>query len=71
MTSLEIIEQIKALPPEERARVVAFVRQLEKESPGMPTNRETSGGSAQEVADAQAELIQRLNAVPATFRAVR
>ena len=32
MSALEVIEQIRALPPEERAQVVDFVRQLEPDS---------------------------------------
>ncbi|MBI4660383.1 MAG: hypothetical protein HY735_16225 [Verrucomicrobia bacterium] len=33
MSSLEVIEQIKALPPDEKARVVDFVRQMEAAAP--------------------------------------
>ena len=29
MSALEVIEQIKALPPAEKARVVDFIRQME------------------------------------------
>jgi hypothetical protein len=34
MSALEIIEQIKALPPKEQADVVDFVRKMESSQPG-------------------------------------
>ena len=33
MSALEVIEQIKALPPEEKAEVVEFVHQLDVSQP--------------------------------------
>ena len=30
MTAQDVIQQIKSLPPEERAKVVGFIRKLEK-----------------------------------------
>ena len=37
MSAQEIIEQIKALPPTERAAVADFVRELESKPTGTPT----------------------------------
>jgi hypothetical protein len=36
MSAVEVIEQIKGLPPEERVQVIEFVRQLETEAPPQP-----------------------------------
>lgn len=38
MSAVEVIEQIKALPPEEKARVVEFVHQLEIEVSALPAS---------------------------------
>ena len=38
MSAVEVIEQIKALPPEEKARVVEFVHQLETELSAPPAS---------------------------------
>lgn len=39
MTAAEIIERIKALPAEERAHVIQFVRELEAAGKTMPFRR--------------------------------
>lgn len=38
MSAVEVIEQIKALSPEEKARVVEFVHQLETEVSALPAS---------------------------------
>jgi hypothetical protein len=46
MSALEVIEQIKALPPAERRKVADFVREAEKEPASAESTRveETSAG---------------------------
>ena len=60
MTAAEIIDQIKALPSEERAKIVKFIYEIE----GAPSKR-TMGSkaferSANQVFDRHAELMKKL-----------
>ena len=52
VSALEVIEQIKALPPEEKAAVVDFVHQLEsQEVPSSRTVRYASPAQAKAAGD--------------------
>ena len=64
MSALEVIEQIKALPPAEKAQVVDFVRQME-EVPGKNPQAHCMGEDAFHSAKTKvfakhAELLNRL-----------
>ena len=61
MTATEVIGQIKALPPEERAKVVDFIRQTEAAPAGRTMDRKTFERSAKQVFDRHAELMQKLS----------
>ncbi len=52
MSALEIIEQIKALPPEEKAQVADFVRNLAVEKAETPEVRKTIRYASSEQAKA-------------------
>jgi hypothetical protein len=61
MTAYEVIDQIKALPPEERAKVVGFVREMESANPERTMDRKTFEQSAKQVFDRHAELMRKLS----------
>ncbi len=63
MSALEIIEQIKALPPKERDAVVAFVENLQipgRPSPGRAANGEGFADAAHHVFENYGSLLERL-----------
>lgn len=41
MTAIEVIDQIKALPPGERAKVVGFIHEMESAKPERTMDRKT------------------------------
>lgn len=61
MTAREVIGQIKALPPEERAKVVDFVRETIAAAPERAMDGKTFERSAKQVFDRHAELMQKLS----------
>jgi len=58
MTASEVIDQIKSLPPEERAKVVGFIHDIESER---TLDTGTFEQSAKQVFDQHAELMHRLS----------
>ena len=60
MTATEIIGQIKALLPEERAKIVVFIREMEGARPERTMDGKTFEQSAKQVFDRHAELMQKL-----------
>ena len=52
MTAVQIIEEIRHLPPEEKERVVGFVRSLD---PHRKLSSEALSGLAQKLADARTD----------------
>lgn len=61
MTATEIIGKIKALPPEERAKVVDFIHQTEPAPAGRTMDRKVFERSAKKVFNRHAELMQKLS----------
>jgi hypothetical protein len=61
MTALEVIDQIKSLPPEERAKVVGFIHEMESERAERTLDARTFEQSAEQVFDRHAELMQKLS----------
>ncbi len=61
MTAIEVIGQIKALPPEERAKVVGFIHEMESDKPARTMDRKTFEQSAKQVFDRHAELMHKLS----------
>ena len=61
MTAYEVIDQIKALPPEERAKVVGFIHELQSERPERTMDPTTFEQSTNQVFDRHAELMQKLS----------
>jgi hypothetical protein len=61
MTALEVIDQIKSLPPEERAKVVGFIHEMESERAERTLDARTFEQSAKQVFDRHAELMQKLS----------
>ena len=64
MSALEIIEQIKALPPDEKAQVVDFIRKmdapLEKNSEAHYMDEDAFISAKKKVLEQHAELLNRL-----------
>ena len=64
MSALEVIEQIKALPPEEKAQVVVFVRQMEAPSTEPSevryADRPTLETTAEKIFDRYDDLFRKL-----------
>ncbi|PTY06500.1 hypothetical protein DB347_10650 [Opitutaceae bacterium EW11] len=58
MTAHEVIQQIKTLPPQERAKVVDFVT---KELRVKTMNKQTFDQASKQVFDRHAELMRRLS----------
>ena len=61
MTAIEIIGQIKALPPEERAKIVGLIHEMEGTRPDRTMDGKTFERSAKQVFDRHAELMQKLS----------
>ena len=61
MTAYEVIDQIKALPPEERAKVVGFIQEMESVRSERTMDRKTFEQSAKQVFDRHAELMRKLS----------
>jgi hypothetical protein len=61
MTAIEVIGQIKALPPEERAKVVGFIHELEAAKPERTMDSKTFERSTKQVFDRHAELMNKLS----------
>ena len=64
MSALEVIEQIKALPPEEKAAVVDFVRHIEAPSEQTvadnSVHRRALEASAEKIFDRYDDLFRKL-----------
>ena len=62
MTAVEVIDEIKALPPQEKAKVIDFVQRLESSQPRMRTiDPKTFEEAARSVFDQHAELMRKLS----------
>jgi hypothetical protein len=61
MTAHEVINQIKSLPPEERAKVVGFIHEMESEQSERTLDARTFEQSAKQVFDRHAELMHKLS----------
>jgi len=61
MTAHEVIDQIKSLPPEERAKVVGFIREMESGRAERTLDGRTFEQSARQVFDRHAELMHKLS----------
>lgn len=60
MTAAEIIDQIMALPPEERAKIVKFIYEIESATPKRTMGSKTFERSAKQVFDRHDELMKKL-----------
>lgn len=62
MTAVEVIDQIKALPPQERAKVIDFVQALETEPLRIRTlDPKAFERAARSVFERHAELMHKLS----------
>ena len=61
MTAYEVIDQIKSLPPEERAKVLDFIHEMESDRTERTLDAATFEQSAKQVFDRHAELMQKLS----------
>ncbi len=62
MTAVEVIDEIKALPPQEKAKVIDFVQGLESPQRRVRTiDPKTFEEAARSVFDQHAELMQKLS----------
>jgi hypothetical protein len=61
MTAYEVINHIKSLPPEERAKVVGFIHEMESEQAEDTLDARTFEQSAAHVFDRHAELMHKLS----------
>lgn len=61
MTAYEVIDQIKSLPPEERAKVVGFIHEMESERAERTLDVRTFESAATQVFDRHAELMHKLS----------
>ena len=61
MTAIEVIDQIKALPPDERAKVGGFVHEMESVKPERTMDGKTFEQSAKQVFDRHADLMRKLS----------
>lgn len=61
MTADEVIDQIKSLPPEEHAKVVGFIHEMESEQAERTLDVRTFEQSATQVFDRHAELMRKLS----------
>jgi hypothetical protein len=61
MTAYEVIDHIKSLPPDERAKVVGFIHEMESGGTERTLDAGTFEQSAKQVFDQHAELMQKLS----------
>jgi len=61
MTASEVIDQIRTLPPPERAKVLAFVLEEEKRAPGRTADDGAFAESAKWVFNEHADLMRKLS----------
>jgi len=61
MTAYEVIDQIKSLPPEERAKVVGFIHEMESGRAACTLDARSFEQSAKQVFDRHAELMHKLS----------
>ncbi len=61
MTARVVIEQIKALPPEEQAKVIDFLEEVKAVRQVRTVDAETFKQSTEHVFDRHAELMQKLS----------
>lgn len=61
MTADKVIDQIKSLPPAERAKVVGFIHETEAGRSERTLDAGTFEQSAKQVFDRHAELMQKLS----------
>ena len=61
MTAAQVIDQIKTLPPEERAKVVEYVHELEASHPGRVMEPGDFDRATGQVFDRHAELMRKLS----------
>jgi len=61
MNAHEVIDQIKALPPEEKAKVIGFIHQMESSEQDRTMDQKTFEQSAKQVFERHAELMHKLS----------
>jgi len=61
MTAFEVIDQIKSLPPDERAKVVGYIHEMESSGTESAPDTDSFDKSARKVFDRHAELMQKLS----------
>ncbi len=61
MTAAQVIDQLKALPPEERAKVVEYLHEMEATRPERVMDRSTFERATGQVFDRHAELMRKLS----------
>ena len=60
MTARQIIDEIKAMNPEERGQVAEFLRQLEMSKAGAEISEQRVDEIADQILDRHAELMRKL-----------
>jgi hypothetical protein len=61
MTAYAIIDQIKALPPDEQAKAIDFLEEVKSVQHARPMTPKTFEESARRVFDRHAEVMQKLS----------
>ncbi len=62
MTAVEVIDQIKALPPQEKAKVIDFLQRLESIPPHVPTlDPKAFEKAARSVFERHGDLMRKLS----------
>lgn len=61
MNAHEVIDQIKALPPEEQVKVIDFIDEVKAVQRSRPANQVSFAEAAQWVFDEHTELMQKLS----------
>ena len=61
MTARDVIEQIKALPPEEQAKVIDFLEEVKAVRQVRTLDAETFKKSAERIFDRHSDLMQKLS----------
>ena len=60
MTAVDVINEIKALTPEELAEVIRFLRELEAQQPSQVIDDRAFDAEADKVLSRHADLLQKL-----------
>jgi flagellar motor switch protein FliG len=60
VTAIEVIHEIKSLPPKEREQVIDFVEEIKKHSPVNYASDDVFNAAAEKVFAKHSELLRRL-----------